>query len=102
MLPLSEALEFATRAHPTRIGCFTKKERTRSDTQPTVDHVVPLRSGGSNKLKNYVICCNKCNSKKGHSEATSMRLSDELKAKWFYTIDQHILSHNGTPYPDPY
>jgi 5-methylcytosine-specific restriction endonuclease McrA len=37
------------------------------DLAMTIDHVVPLSKGGSNKLENLVLCCNKCNRKKNDS-----------------------------------
>jgi len=36
----------------------------RCDLTMTIDHVVPLSKGGSNKLENLVLCCNRCNHKK--------------------------------------
>lgn len=32
---------------------------------PTVDHVIPLVAGGSNKIENIVLSCHHCNSTKG-------------------------------------
>lgn len=37
-----------------------------SKHRPTVDHVVPLCKGGSNKIENLVTACVVCNGKKGN------------------------------------
>ena len=31
----------------------------------TIDHVVPIALGGSNRLRNLVACCSACNTRKG-------------------------------------
>ena len=42
--------------------CFKKIESKKNFT---LDHVIPKIDGGSNRLSNLVICCYKCNNKKG-------------------------------------
>lgn len=32
----------------------------------TLDHIVPISEGGATRLKNLVVCCQECNSKKGN------------------------------------
>lgn len=36
-----------------------------SEDSLTIDHVVPIAMGGSNRLRNLVACCSPCNTKKG-------------------------------------
>ena len=37
-----------------------------SDTDLTIDHVVPRSKGGADFTKNVVCCCSSCNGNKGH------------------------------------
>ena len=72
---------------------------------PTVEHVIAKGNGGSNALKNKVICCFRCNSQKDDLAIDPATLiSDEAKKKWFAAIDQWILATTGPDHlqPDPY
>lgn len=37
-----------------------------NDENFTIDHVIPLKQGGSDELTNLVACCNECNTLKGN------------------------------------
>jgi 5-methylcytosine-specific restriction endonuclease McrA len=43
----------------------------------TIDHLVPLSNGGSNRIDNLVVCCNECN----HTKADLSILEFFLKKK---------------------
>lgn len=45
------------------------------DNNLTIDHVVPIKFGGTKALSNLATCCQKCNSLKG-----SMLLTQFIKA----------------------
>ncbi|CAM3738129.1 HNH endonuclease [Hathewaya histolytica] len=49
--------------HSSNICFYCKRELT--DTEITVDHVVPICRGGKTEENNLVISCHSCNSKKG-------------------------------------
>lgn len=40
----------------------------KQSTSMTVDHVVPLKLGGTNELSNLVPACSDCNLSKGHKD----------------------------------
>ncbi|NET45223.1 HNH endonuclease [Okeania sp. SIO2B3] len=48
-----------------RYHCKSCGQTTR-ETQLTIDHIIPLSSGGSNDISNLQTLCNKCNQKKKH------------------------------------
>lgn len=53
------------------------KERNK-----TIDHIVPLKKGGSNCFSNLVVCCSRCNSiKAGY---TISELIDQLRIRYKY------------------
>ena len=39
-----------------------------ADDEVTLDHVVPVSKGGTDRVKNMVLCCTTCNNKKGDKE----------------------------------
>lgn len=52
----------------------------------TVDHLVPLDQGGSNKLHNFVLCCWECNQQKAN-----------MSWQYFYKIKANARRHRGVP-----
>ncbi len=46
-----------------------------------VDHDLPLKRGGANRLSNLRPCCSQCNSKKGLSTTNEYRMRSGLKAR---------------------
>ena len=56
-----------------------------SDTM-TVDHIVPLKLGGTNALNNLVPACPNCNLKKGHRNVWEWWQRQE-----FFDLDRAIL-----------
>ena len=40
---------------------------------PTLDHYVPKKEGGSNKISNLVLACDWCNQKRGHKTPNQFR-----------------------------
>jgi hypothetical protein len=60
-----------------------------SDKKLTIDHVVPLSSGGKSSWENTVTSCHKCNNQKGNSP-----LVDFMQAKGFtHTINPYKPHH---------
>lgn len=47
-----------------------------SNVPMTIDHLVPVSRGGSNRMENLVLACEGCNGEKGHKapEAVGLRL----------------------------
>jgi len=52
-----------------------------SGKDKTIDHIIPKSRGGQNKWENVVLCCKKCNKKKGNKtpEEVGMKLLKEPK-----------------------
>lgn len=55
----------------------------RGDDRFSVDHVIPVHSGGSDKLKNLVPACRKCNALKGHMRLGTFRVKFVGDAKFY-------------------
>lgn len=62
----------------------------------TVDHVVPLKLGGTNELSNLVPACSDCNLRKGHKDVWLWWQQQE-----FFNVDRafHLLE---IMYPEEY
>jgi 5-methylcytosine-specific restriction endonuclease McrA len=52
----------------------------------TVDHVVPRRHGGSNRLKNLRTCCTYCNKIKGDAHPVTQEMRDYM---WHRAFQRH-------------
>jgi 5-methylcytosine-specific restriction endonuclease McrA len=64
--------------HPYCHYCNRPLTRRRA----TIDHVVPLASGGKDTRDNYVLCCQRCNRMKGTmTEAEWKQILDDHKRK---------------------
>ena len=52
-----------------------------SKSEKTIDHVIPKSRGGENSWENVVLCCKKCNKKKGDKtpEEANMKLLNKPK-----------------------
>ena len=35
---------------------------------PTIDHILAMKNEGNNNINNLILCCKKCNNKKGHKK----------------------------------
>ena len=58
--------------------------RTLSDKEITIDHVIPISKGGSSDVKNLKCCCKLCNELKGsftYSEDLVKVIRNELKER---------------------
>jgi hypothetical protein len=44
---------------------YCERPMTKGQLRPTLDHVIPRRSGGRSELSNYVAACRWCNNRKG-------------------------------------
>jgi 5-methylcytosine-specific restriction endonuclease McrA len=69
-------------------------------TMPTLDHVVAKKNGGTDELSNLVLCCSRCNSRKGskrsHDEYYEMtRL--EREARHPVTTSNDKMSNDKMP-----
>lgn len=100
MIPVKEAFEKTLRSSGPFRAYYTKEQRRLPDDIPTVDHVVPRSKGGTSRMKNYVICCRRCNLEKGDKPHPG--LPRDLKITWFETIDLHLIKFKSKPYPNPY
>ena len=70
--------------------CFYCGEKFNNDNPPTIDHIVPVIAGGSNRLSNLVTACLKCNRQKGHKyigEYFQSRQRLELAVKTYLELN---------------
>ena len=51
-----------------------------AERKKTIDHIVPIKYGGSNCFSNLVICCTKCNTLKG--KYTISKLIEQLYKRY--------------------
>jgi hypothetical protein len=52
---------------------------------PTLDHIVPKKKGGTNKISNLILLCQLCNSLKGHTSSF-----DEASVECATAIDETL------------
>lgn len=64
---------------PHCVYCY-KKFKTYQDQDVTIDHVVPRKFGGSNRLHNLVLSCENCNTMKASKGGTE--LSSLINYMW--------------------
>ncbi len=66
-----------------------------SDSELTIDHIVPRCKGGPDFTKNVVCCCQSCNQDKGHTPWDEWYFSQE-----FFSMDNYTKINNWMK-PDP-
>jgi 5-methylcytosine-specific restriction endonuclease McrA len=59
--------------------CDVSRIGTGHRNSPTADHVVPKSHGGPNKMENFKLAHNQCNTRRGNKFANSL---DELNQTW--------------------
>jgi 5-methylcytosine-specific restriction endonuclease McrA len=71
--------------------CFYcgKKMKERNKT---IDHIVPIKKGGSNCFSNLAICCSRCNSIKGGY--TIQELIDQLYKRYKFADETEQIKLN--------
>jgi 5-methylcytosine-specific restriction endonuclease McrA len=60
-------------------GHRTNEEAPGSQHRPTVEHIVPVRHGGTNDPANLVMACYRCNQLRGSSLVFSPELVEALR-----------------------
>lgn len=61
----------------------------------TIDHVIPLVSGGPHNIGNFVIACSPCNQAKGETSEVDFRASPFLLARRKMIEAQDLESEEG-------
>ena len=76
------------RDHLTCRYCKRVGARRDPDGQPWhIDHMLPVSKGGDNQLMNLALSCEKCNLKKGTSEASrSLYQEGDTEGEWRATV----------------
>lgn len=67
------------------IHCFYCGKKM-SERNKTIDHIVPIKNGGSNCIDNIVICCRRCNGFKGGY--TVSELIEQLKKRYKFADEK--------------
>ena len=61
---LNKTLKISLLLKKADVKCTYCSKELDDNKDCTLDHVLPKSQGGTNNLKNLVICCNDCNRKK--------------------------------------
>lgn len=60
----------------------------------TIDHIVPLTSGGTHEVENLMLCCTSCNVKKGRLSLEEFRRKDWFQREIGITLIGNLESSN--------
>lgn len=84
-------------------GCKVRWSDKRSAAGGTFDHVEPIADGGRNTIGNVVVCCRRCNEKKGKRslEAAGMRKLPAGSMGAPVIDDDRAAEDDLNPEPDP-
>jgi HNH endonuclease len=84
-----KALQSALKIHPAKcFYCKTANAEEVGDRAPTIDHVEPQCSGGSNNLANLVVACRKCNAEKGGQRIEAY--NPDAGREWLQALHKQI------------
>lgn len=65
------------------------------EKKKTIDHILPIRTGGKGYSNNIVICCRNCNTKKGDLDINTFFENNRLRLQNFYNYLQIIDTQLG-------
>lgn len=66
-----------------------------NEKKKTIDYILPIRAGGKGYPNNIVICCRKCNTKKGDLDINTFFENNKLRLQNFYNYLQIIDTQLG-------
>ena len=95
-----EASEIHHRHQRKNRSKYTDEEVRLPLNFPTRDHVVAQAQGGTNAIKNLVVCCHQCNRRK--QDKPLWPIEKMIRRKWFEAVDAYLIRHHANPQPDPY
>lgn len=67
--------------------CHWCNKRFESEDSATIDHVVPLSKGGSNRQDNLVLACEECNAERADSLAAGDFVGLGFRAAWISRLN---------------